>query len=1186
MFSVILPVHASIKDLDSLLFSFFALEIEYPVELIIIDSYNAFDRHQIIAKHVTRGLIRYIKMPVKTSFFQYCNYGAARAKNPYLFFLVPEVDHPEGLFLKATKNIPAANQAFVFTTHQGEKEINLLQKPWETLKNFLFCNSRERSNNAAEDIFFETQEGVCLLCRKDDFKKIGTPAYGYDYKVKGLDFIPQINNQHELNMVKSSLPYADIDRSMVNKDIDNNFETLCAKQKDLEVIFEDSISYNSLEDWKIGENFEMIKDGILKCRKSGVLQCAVKPEINISSDNYYKLHFKYKSFTKKGELYWIVRDNRIDGKLSYYKGSIAPVVMHEPCSETWKEASIVFRSFCQTSKIDLYLFLRNAQVDDQIHVKNIKLSRLLPEEACVKPDILASEKVIASLASIPSRKKVLEDVVRSLYFQVDEIRVFLNGYESVPSFLKNDRRIKVERSQVWGDDGDTGKFFWADDPPPGYRLICDDDIVYPADYAYRMIQELQKYNNKAVVGIHGILLKQPLQNYYDKNSRHVAHYRHQNTREYACHVLGTGAIAHHTEHVKLSRNDFQFRNMADIWLAKKAQEENIPLISIPRPHNWIMPQDQVVKQSIYKHSFDNILSSLNTQSIQTSVVRRMHPVTLFPPQRVKPKVVFAIKTYNRKEYLAECLGSFLATRSLDFEWVVIVADDGSTDGTLEYLEKLTIPHEFHIIKNNRRYAPGQTNTIFGLCKKIGFDYGFSVDDDMFFTKHGWDQLYINAIKSSGYSHLVHRHLVHATNLKKRDNPDFELPPPAYDTSQKCVAYGDAWFDLGTGSLFTFTPDTLKRVGYCDEKNFPIRGQWHGDYHLRCCRAGCNDMSNLFDAIGSNEYIEIQNYKADCYRCALPWGEEYKKTKNPEELNRRFAVMRDESRIYVARPASARSESRERETTLNAFFDNIYVLNLDRRPDRWERAKNSADKFGINLERFTAIDGSKPPHADEYQLYARQDYIKVPKALEISTNFELYRKYPCDMSRVAYLEKRNRSKAIGSPGAWGYLLTMIHILEDALKNEYEQILVLDDDVFFHKDLHSLFAKIIEQVPNDWLIIQLGALQYHWSEDWIKWYSENLYMCNGSSLGSHAVGMRKSVIPLVLNHCLRFDLPYDEGPLHKPKAIYPEKCLTCYPNLLIQDVSESDISDKTGQKKVMSEEKNVYKWKMYNYDVDFN
>jgi hypothetical protein len=103
-----------------------------------------------------------------------------------------------------------------------------------------------------------------------------------------------------------------------------------------------------------------------------------------------------------------------------------------------------------------------------------------------------------------------------------------------------------------------------------------------------------------------------------------------------------------------------------------------------------------------------------------------------------------------------------------------------------------------------------------------------------------------------------------------------------------------------GSLFTFTPAVLKKVGYNDETNFPVRGQWHIDYSVRCCRASFNNADHFYDAAGSNGYLDLQANLQD-YRCSIPWGPEYRKTKEPAELARRQAVLNDPTRLYIPYP---------------------------------------------------------------------------------------------------------------------------------------------------------------------------------------------------------------------------------------------------------------------------------------------
>ena len=339
---------------------------------------------------------------------------------------------------------------------------------------------------------------------------------------------------------------------------------------------------------------------------------------------------------------------------------------------------------------------------------------------------------------------------------------------------------------------------------------------------------------------------------------------------------------------------------------------------------------------------------------------------------------------------------------------------------------------------------------------------------------------------------------------------------------------------------------------------------------------------LYDAIGSNEYIEVQNNLTDDYRCAIPWGEEYAKTKEPAELARRQKVMADKSRIYVNLPEKV---TPSRPTNINEFFDRIYVLNLDRRPDRWQRIKAQADKHGINIQRFSGVDGSQEPYKSEWENYFRQDLVSSPEGIrKVSSSFEYNLDYDSDMARVAYLENRNQKKAIQSPGAWGYLHTMIKILEEAIKEDLDSILVLDDDAIFHKNINDLFKKYIQQVSDDWKIIQLGTLQYHWDEKWITWLTDNVYSCNGSSIASHAVGMHNTVYPLLLNYCYRFDMSYDEGPLHKAKRVFADQSFTIYPNLIIQDTRESEINSSEVQKEEGQKKDNVYRWNLTEYEFE--
>ncbi len=876
------------------------------------------------------------------------------------------------------------------------------------------------------------------------------------------------------------------------------------------------------------------------------------------------------------------------------------------------QVSQVFMTTGRTNQIVLRVLVDQPKPGDQCRIESAKLDLLGRADlyAPARDPALDGVKIAASMASVKGREAMVVDAVMSLYPFVDKVRVYLNLYDQVPAGLKLPR-VEIARSQQFGDDGDAGKFFWVEDKSYDLNLICDDDLMFPADYVREMVGALKRYGNKAVIGIHGVLMKQPTPAYYDEKFRHVRRYPHAASEDSQVHVLGTGAVLYDRRTLTLQRRDFQFRNMADIWLTEKAQEQDVPLICLARPRNWIM-QNKVAGgvPTIYDASHGKQKTAFDTGAVQTAVVHQNWPITLKPTVvegKRRQKIVMSITTWNRMDYLKDCIESFEKTRSTKYDWVLIVADDGSTDGTLAYLDQLVLPHEFHVIKNKSRYACGQTNTIFDLCQKIGFDFAFKIDDDILFKKRGWDTLYIEAAAASGYDHLCHRNWQHFTGLKRRNNPNYAPPPPHIDASGKCETIVGVW--ECDGCLFTFSPAMIQRIGYCDEANFPIRGQWHIDYSVRATRAGFNDPQHFYDARDSNQYIDLQANKPT-YRCSLPWGDAYKKTKDPAELERRERVMRDESRIFVPEPAkqvasgnptaavpvTAASKPaqpavgaaatpaivKRKLLTVNQAFGKVYVMNLDRRPDRLALVDRQAKKLGIQYTRVPAVDGATKPHIDEFQAYAKQKLVDFPEgARKLTKSKDFYQNYDSPVARTAFMEQKLKAKAIRSAGAWGYLKSYIAVLQDALAAEHESILILDDDPLFHKNFPVLFDAAMRELPKDWKIVQLGALQYDWGEDWITQHSQHLYRCNGSSVGSHATGIHRSVIPALLHEAMRFDLPLDIGALCKVKRSFADKCFTMLPNLIIQDTTESDIASSDVQQAEGQKRANVYRWKLEDY-----
>ena len=114
-------------------------------------------------------------------------------------------------------------------------------------------------------------------------------------------------------------------------------------------------------------------------------------------------------------------------------------------------------------------------------------------------------------------------------------------------------------------------------------------------------------------------------------------------------------------------------------------------------------------------------------------------------------------------------------------------------------------------------------------------------------------------------------------------------------------------------------------------------------------------------------------------------------------------------------------------TLNQYFSKIYCINLDSRPDKYKECLVEFAKLNVNVERISGIDG-KPIFKPGLNL---------------------------------------------SAGNYGLLLTNIKIIEDAIINNYKNILILEDDVMFIDGFYEIFNEKILSLPDNWDLLYLGG-----------------------------------------------------------------------------------------------------------------
>jgi hypothetical protein len=185
----------------------------------------------------------------------------------------------------------------------------------------------------------------------------------------------------------------------------------------------------------------------------------------------------------------------------------------------------------------------------------------------------------------------------SLRPQVDELRVYLNGFDEVPrcvaemadAFVVSPENGGAERKLHWAGDWD------------GVYLSCDDDFVYPEDYARTLLEAIQQWGGRAIVTAHGREYPREPTNVGDflPQSLGIVHQRVK-FGHWINHG-GTGAMGWDARVVRVP-TEWPERNMADMQVAIWAQGAGVPLWLIPHRANWIRSLAAVDPNGIFRTS--------------------------------------------------------------------------------------------------------------------------------------------------------------------------------------------------------------------------------------------------------------------------------------------------------------------------------------------------------------------------------------------------------------------------------------------------------------------------------------------------------------------------------------------------------------------------------------------------------
>lgn len=202
---------------------------------------------------------------------------------------------------------------------------------------------------------------------------------------------------------------------------------------------------------------------------------------------------------------------------------------------------------------------------------------------------LGDRSITAAIATYPGRADLLPDAVESLVEQVDHLFIYLNNYQEVPAALRE--HPAADRIHPVVDPSSmrraSAKFHWAW-VVPGYHLVCDDDILYPPDYAERLVARIDAFERRAIVGVHGAIYRRDATDPV-AHRQQVFNFQRALPRDTAVHLVGTGTAAWHGDLMKgVDLGPILRHPIAnDEALAVIAKAQGIPMVCVARGDGWL-----------------------------------------------------------------------------------------------------------------------------------------------------------------------------------------------------------------------------------------------------------------------------------------------------------------------------------------------------------------------------------------------------------------------------------------------------------------------------------------------------------------------------------------------------------------------------------------------------------------------
>ncbi|CAH6420961.1 Glycosyltransferase family 25 (LPS biosynthesis protein) [uncultured virus] len=206
--------------------------------------------------------------------------------------------------------------------------------------------------------------------------------------------------------------------------------------------------------------------------------------------------------------------------------------------------------------------------------------------------------------------------------------------------------------------------------------------------------------------------------------------------------------------------------------------------------------------------------------------------------------------------------------------------------------------------------------------------------------------------------------------------------------------------------------------------------------------------------------------------------------------------------------------------IDTFFDKIFIINLDRRQDRWAEMNVQLKKFNIkNYERFSAIE---PNLMNISEIYFNKSNFFLNFSEKYLTSF-----VGCKLSHYS-------------------------IIKIAKERNYKNVLIFEDDALFHENMNNMITNVMNEINKEniyWNMLYLGIHNPLIDEPIFKYL---LKLNQGGA--THAYAINSNFFDFVLENVLESGIEID---VFYQNNLKNNSCFMTNPVLVTQRPSYSDL-----------------------------